>query len=260
MEKCRKMYLELKEIFELPKSGEVFVSRAPSLESENWKEYQEKELAYWQKNCDKGYYPDYRESFYRTLLKFGIKADYFSDKKVLEVGCGPQGFSASLVQLAEKQPETLVIVDSLLDKYQDFPTFSLYGKKAIKIKALGEQIPVPSNFFDIVVCQNVLDHVNQPLVVINEICRILKRDGIALISVHVSSPFFRLFNPLIKQLDKNHPHHFTHEYFLSLFSDFKIIYDHTLPLYKDNPNLPKSIKTLLAMRLLSTIYLKVQKI
>ena len=244
----------------LPKDGEVFVCRATEFESDEWRVYQERELKYWQDKYDSGYYPDYKESFYKTLTKFGIGADDFSGKQLLEIGCGPQGFSASLVQMAKNQPSSHVIVDSLLDKYQDFPTFSLFGRDTIKIKALGEQIPVPSNFFDIVVCQNVLDHVNQPLVVINEICRILKKDGIALISVHVLSPFFKLFNPLIKQLDKNHPHHFTHEYFSSLLSDFKIIHDHTMPLYKDNPNLPKSIKAFLAMRLLSTTYVKVQKI
>ena len=244
----------------MPKDGEVFVCRSADFESDEWQVYQERELEYWQDTYDSGYYPDYKESFHKTLTKFDVGADYFSNKKILEVGCGPQGFSASLAQMAKNPPSLHVIVDSLLDKYQDFPTFSLFGKDSIKIKALGEQIPVPSNFFDIVICQNVLDHVNQPLVVINEICRILKREGIALISVHVSSPFFRLFNPLIKQLDKNHPHHFTHEYFLSFFSDFKIMYDHILPLHKDNPNIQKSIKTFLAMRLLSTAYIKVQKL
>ena len=243
----------------LPKDDDVFICRSAEFESDEWKVYQERELKYWQDKYDSGYSPDYKESFHETLAKFDIGADYFSGKRLLEIGCGPQGFSASLVQMAKRQPSLHVVVDSLLDKYQDFPTFSLFGKETIKIKALGEQMPAPSNVFDIVVCQNVLDHVNQPLVVINEIRRILKRDGIALIAVHVLSPFVRLFNPLIKQLDKNHPHHFTHEYFLSFFSDFKIVYDYILPLYADNPNLPKSIKTFLAMRLLSTLYLKVQK-
>lgn len=244
----------------LPRQGEVFVCRATEFENDEWQVYQERELKYWQDKYDSGYYPDYKESFYKTLTKFDIGADCFSEKQLLEIGCGPQGFSASLVQMAKNQPLSHVIVDSLLDKYQNFPIFSLFGKDTIKIKALGEQMPVPSNFFDLVICQNVLDHVNQPLVVINEIYRILKRGGMALIGVHVLSPFSRLFNPLIKQIDKNHPHHFTHEYVLSLFSDFQIVYDHTLPLYKDNPNLPGSIKTFLAMRLLSTIYLKVQKV
>ena len=243
----------------LPKKGEVFICQSSQFESEEWQVYQKRELKYWQDKYDSGYYPDYKESFSKTLDKFDINPDYFYEKRLLEIGCGPQGFSASLVQMAEGKSSFHVIVDSLLDKYQDFPTFSLFGKDTIKIKALGEQIPVPSDFFDIVVCQNVLDHVNQPLLVINEIYRILTGGGIALISVHVLSTFFRLFNPLIKQLDRNHPHHFTQEYFLSFFNNFETLYKRTLPLYEDNPNLPKSIKTFFAVRLLKTVYLKVQK-
>ncbi len=248
----------------LPTVGEVFIGRVSNLENEKWKVYQDNELAYWRKKYASEYYPDYKESFHRFLSRFGVNANYFSTRKVLEIGCGPQGFSASLVQLAEKQPTTHVIIDSLLDKYQDFEAFSLFGKDTIKIASMGENIPVPSDFFDIVICQNVLDYVDEPSAVINEIHRTLRKGGVALISVHILSPCLGPFEMVLKKLDKNHPHHFTHEQVLSLFSKFEIIDDHSLLLYRDNPKImkdsPKSLKTFLARRFLSTIYLKVQKI
>jgi len=243
----------------LPTVGEVFIGRVSNLQNENWKVYQDNELAYWRKKYASGYYPDYKESFHRFLSRFGVDADSFSAGKLMEIGCGPQGFSASLVQLAEKQPATHVIIDSLLDKYQDFEAFSLFGKDTIKIASMGENVPVPSDFFDIVICQNVLDHVDEPSAVINEIHRTLRKRGVALISVHILSPVFCVFKAPLKRLDKNHPHHFTHKQVLSLFNGFEIKYNFLVPLYQDNPNLSKNIKTLFATRFLSTVYLKMQK-
>jgi SAM-dependent methyltransferase len=197
------------------------------------------------------------------LTRFSIDADCFCDKRLLEVGCGPQGFSAGLVQLAKKQPETHVIVDPLLHKYQQFSTFSLFGKKTIKITALGEDLPVPSDFFDIVVCQNVLDHVYKPLTVVDEIHRTLKKGGVALISVHTVPSLFKPFGPVIRKIDNNHPYHFTRRKVLCLFDEFEIAGNHSLPLYKDNPELmkgsPENLKLFLAARFLSTTYIKARK-
>ena len=259
------MHPDLEEnLIKLSKQGDVFVCRKSDLEGDDWKEYQERELKYWQNKYDSGYYPDYKESFHRTLAKFGVDANYFANKRLLEVGCGPQGFSAGLVQLNENQPKIHVIVDPLLDKYQDFSTFSLFGKKTIKIAALGEYIPVPPDFFDVVVCQNVLDHVNKPSLVVSEIHRSLKKNGIALVSVHTLSSLCKLFGPVINWIDKNHPHHFTDRNVLRLFDAFRVVTHHSLPLGDDNPNIAKemhkSLKKYLAAGLLRTTYLKAQKL
>ena len=258
------MSFDLEKMINLTKQGDVYISHACEFESDQWLAYQKRELGYWRKLYDLGYYPDYKTSFYRTLTKFGVDADYFAGKQLLEIGCGPQGFSANLVQTAEKQPLVHVVVDSLLDKYQDFPTFSLFGKDTIKIKALGEKIPVPSDMFDVIVCQNVLDHVNKPSAVVSEIYRTLKMNGTALISVHILPPSLMFFETILKKLDKNHPHHFTLNYVQSLFNKFEIVSCYSIPLYKDNPEVKKktfkSLKLLLAARLLCTLYLKVRKI
>lgn len=247
----------------LPREGEVFVCRQVDLGSDDWKVYQERELKYWQDNYDSGGYPDYKESFYRTLSRFEVEPSFFSGKRVLEIGCGPQGFSAGLVQLVQKQPEILVIVDSLLDKYQDFPTFSLFGNKAVKIAAPGEEIPVPSDFFDIVFCQNVLDHVNKPAKVVGETLRVLRQGGTALVSVHTLSVFFKVFEPLIRKLDTNHPHHFTDKDISGLFEAFDVFSFYSVPLFQDNPNLVKDrvrrLKTYAGTRFLRTTYLKARK-
>jgi len=57
-----------------------------------------------------------------------------------------------------------------------------------KISAISDlsRIPFPANFFDMVVCTQVLEHVNDPKAVLFELGRVLKPKGLLWISV----PFF----------------------------------------------------------------------
>lgn len=52
---------------------------------------------------------------------------------------------------------------------------------------------IPSNFFDVIICTEVLEHTLNPFNAVNELYRILKPDG----KVFVSTPFnFRIHGPL----------------------------------------------------------------
>lgn len=52
---------------------------------------------------------------------------------------------------------------------------------------------IPDNYFDLVICTEVLEHVNDPFAAVNELYRIVKVGG----WVAASSPFnFRIHNPL----------------------------------------------------------------
>jgi len=55
---------------------------------------------------------------------------------------------------------------------------------AADIIAVGEYIPFRSNSFKIVLCTQVLEHVNDPERVLREINRVLIDDGVLLISTH----------------------------------------------------------------------------
>jgi SAM-dependent methyltransferase len=73
---------------------------------------------------------------------------------------------------------------------------------------------IPSDSFDYVVCTEVLEHTLQPFDAVNEIGRILKKGGVALISV----PFnFRIHGPLPDCW------RFTEHGLRELFRDFEII-------------------------------------
>lgn len=73
---------------------------------------------------------------------------------------------------------------------------------------------IPDNFFDIVLCTEVLEHTNNPFLAVEELYRIVKPAGV----VAVSTPFnFRIHNPLPDNW------RFTEHGLRVLFSKFKSV-------------------------------------
>lgn len=73
---------------------------------------------------------------------------------------------------------------------------------------------IPSNYFDIIICTEVLEHTFNPFNAVNEIHRILKPQG----KVYVSTPFnFRIHGPLPDCW------RFTVHGLKSLFSQFNVV-------------------------------------
>jgi SAM-dependent methyltransferase len=78
----------------------------------------------------------------------------------------------------------------------------------------NNQDTIPDDFFDIVVCTEVLEHTNNPFLAVDELYRIVKPNGV----VAVSTPFnFRIHNPLPDNW------RFTEHGLRVLFSKFKSV-------------------------------------
>jgi len=80
------------------------------------------------------------------------------------------------------------------------------------IKGVGESIPFKERSFDLIIMTNILDHVYQPLKVLRESWRILKKDGILIIAIHVFSytNLLKLLRVMIGlKRDRHHMHTFT---------------------------------------------------
>lgn len=61
----------------------------------------------------------------------------------------------------------------------------LYPFANVNVVGNGHQLPFKNHTFDVIICQAVLEHVKQPVVVINEMQRTLKQNGI----IYVEIPF-----------------------------------------------------------------------
>ena len=130
--------------------------------------------------------------------------------KILDVGCASGGNLKSLD-----------------------PKHDLYGidlsKEAIKTAkerdlknvfvANAENFPFKDNEFDLIICSDLLEHVKDDQIVLNEIYRVLKKDGKAVIGVPA-------FNSLWTEFDEINQHYrrYTRKRFKSIIknTDFKI--------------------------------------
>ena len=66
-------------------------------------------------------------------------------------------------------------------------SFDIYDSENVDFIADGHSIPIISNYFDLVICQAVLEHVLNPNMVVSEITRVLKFGGV----VYAETPFMQ---------------------------------------------------------------------
>lgn len=99
--------------------------------------------------------------------------------RALEVGCGPYT-NLRLVSKLKKIDE-MHCLDPLMDLYLSFKYtwLSVMAKKekVLTYKRQGEDLGFVDNYFDLVICNNVLDHVENAETCLKEIYRVLKVGG-----------------------------------------------------------------------------------
>jgi SAM-dependent methyltransferase len=107
-----------------------------------------------------------------------------SEARVLEVGCGAHGliffFGAG----------EGIGVDPLADHYRTL--FPVWQSKAKTIAIGGETLPFEDSSFDIVLCDNVVDHALNPRAIVEEITRVLKPGGTLYFEVNVHHPLYHV--------------------------------------------------------------------
>jgi 2-polyprenyl-6-hydroxyphenyl methylase/3-demethylubiquinone-9 3-methyltransferase len=99
----------------------------------------------------------------------------------LDVGCGSGVFTRSLAR-AGARATGVDAAPAMLDAAQRSP---VGAESAIRYQLVQtvEALPYPANSFDGVVCLSVLEYVDDPQAAIRELRRVLRADGVALMSV-----------------------------------------------------------------------------
>ena len=106
------------------------------------------------------------------------------DARILEVGSGAHG----LIFFFDGGDR--VGVDPLADEYRDL--FPAWQDEAKTIAALGEHLPFPDASFDIVLCDNVVDHAENPRAIAAELTRVLRPGGLLYFTVNIHHPLYHL--------------------------------------------------------------------
>lgn len=114
--------------------------------------------------------------------KLAAAASIPVDARVLEVGSGAHGL-IFFFEGAER-----VGVDPLADHYRDL--FPAWQSRARTVAAFGEALPFGDGSFDIVLCDNVVDHAESPRRIVSEIARVLAPGGLLYFTVNVHHPVY----------------------------------------------------------------------
>ncbi|HKU77669.1 MAG TPA: class I SAM-dependent methyltransferase [Pyrinomonadaceae bacterium] len=105
-----------------------------------------------------------------------------SDARVIEVGSGAHGLIFCFGS------ESGVGVDPLAVSYgRLFPNWQGSAKT---VAACGESLPFANQSFDVVLCDNVVDHAESPKRIVGELVRVLKPGGLLYFTVNVHHPVY----------------------------------------------------------------------
>lgn len=119
------------------------------------------------------------QSVRRKLANVAPIAD---DAKVLEVGSGAHGLIFGF------GCRNGVGIDPLAVDYKRL--FPAVQQQALTVAAIGEELPFGDSSFDIVLSDNVIDHAERPLVIVDEIIRVLKPGGVLYFTVNIHHPIY----------------------------------------------------------------------
>lgn len=187
-----------------------------------WLEAQAAEQAYWQQTRGRDY-EFLRITFEKAVaLEFALRhAPELAEPRpagsraAFEMGIGPLR-TGVISLLPHAEDWRLVGIDPLEPVEPKLGLLCGAMLSAIDkldyshIVAQGEQVPQPDASFDLVVCSNVLEHVESPEGIARELRRLVKPDGLALVSENCLSEVGYVRKRLKgRQPHPAHPHTFT---------------------------------------------------
>jgi ubiquinone/menaquinone biosynthesis C-methylase UbiE len=121
----------------------------------------------------------------KKLKAINLSFDYFKQKEILEIGCGPSGIINFIPRNNLK-----IGVDPLILKYRE--------KLVIKsntnfLLSVSEFLPFKNNSVNILFAINMLDHCQNPIKVIREIRRIIKKDGVFILNLNIYNRLNKIY-------------------------------------------------------------------
>jgi ubiquinone/menaquinone biosynthesis C-methylase UbiE len=185
--------------------------------SARWQKAQAYERSYWEREGERirtgaldspdGWYR-WKAQQMEKLLSGLLTEEQKRGAKVLEVGCGPVGI-VSLMDWGERHA-----IDPLDDFYRTQPEFSKFRDPAVRFQnATGERLPYEAAAFDLIILENVLDHVQAADQLLREVHRVLAESGLLYFTLNVRTQWGTALHSLLSSLliDPGHPYSFTVE-------------------------------------------------
>ena len=116
--------------------------------------------------------------------------------KVLDVGCA-FGF------MLEKFPKTFTKFGIDISEYAISRAKKRLPGATLQVAGAEEAFPFPENYFDVVTCNDVLEHVEHPRLVLESVRKVLKPNGI----LYLNTPNFNLLRKKVFAYADRKEHH-----------------------------------------------------
>lgn len=149
-------------------------------------------------------------TFNRHLVVYEFAKHYSENKSVVDCGCG-EGYGSNVLSRVATSVIGLDISGSTIEKaIKKYPQPNLSFQQA----NLERKIPLQSDSADVVICSQVIEHLRNPRVLLQEIHRVLKMGGLLIIA----TPNKNTFSPTGRELDPYHYIEYTQETFRALLN------------------------------------------
>jgi SAM-dependent methyltransferase len=116
------------------------------------------------------------------------------ETRVLEVGCGAHGLVFFF-----GSPHAIGC-DPLAHEYASL--FPSWQRGVPTVAAAGEALPFPDGSFDVVLCDNVVDHADSPAAIASEMCRVLASGGLLYFTMNVHHSIYARLSSAFDALER----------------------------------------------------------
>lgn len=126
---------------------------------------------------EKGFYLK-RKMELQILQKMVKMAKPDSKKKIADIGCG-EGFLIKEIPVGEK----IIGIEISTTALRRAKKIVGFKKNVFLIQGDAQKLPIPDNYFDIILCSEMLEHVPDTQIVLKEFNRILTKSGLLIVSI-----------------------------------------------------------------------------
>lgn len=203
------------------------------IDHERWIKAQEFEKKCW----DEAWYlgDDWNKWWYEKFEQYSVlEKNLPDDVQLIEVGCGPFT-NVRLIEstLQYKKVLKIHLSDPLIESYLSLPhswvkenaSYSTENRAIIIDNSQLENLKFKNKSFDLLICINVLDHVEDVDKCFEEINRVLKKDGLLIFGQDLTDWVNKGDPTPTQDQDQGHPVRINHDYCYSKLSSYQILLD-----------------------------------
>jgi SAM-dependent methyltransferase len=122
---------------------------------------------------------------------FGLGDELFQGRDVLDLGCGYGGRAVRFLQLGARSVVGVEVEEEKILSAREFARQSATADRSTFLVGVGEDLPVADSSVDLIIMNDVMEHVIDPSKVLDEIYRVLKPKGRAAI---VFPPYYDIIS------------------------------------------------------------------